>query len=281
MAWVQQLIVTGLLLSILSCQGQKASDRDPLSASYQKIDQGDYDGAIAQLEELRTKDSRPAVKSALASAYAARAGLKVEKLWNFVKALNAPQITEEMVQKSTNFIQAQETITKNAILLGASSENDLHQMAKSMAAFEEYRSKTESLPYIAADKRIDLARGAEVLRGAETKGAHLYRAVLNLVFLRSELQDGFQYWDEVTERLKKLNPLDQKNPMNKQILCSIEITKFQGWLVTQFELVSEISLDIRIAFPSKAQEMIKFANSVQKYQQEIPRFQRTLYPKGC
>lgn len=281
MNWNLKLFFSLLLLFIFSCQGQRASDRDPLNESYQKIDQGDFDGAIANLEDLRSRDFRPQVAQALASAYAARAGFKIANLWNFVKNLSTPPITEQLVQKNKNFLQSQEVISKNSILLGSLSEKDLQQAAQSMAAFEEYRSKIESLPYISADKRIDLTRGAQVLRHVETKGAHLYRAILNLVYLRSELQDGSKYWDDVNELLKKLTPEDQKNSNNKKILCSVEITKFQEWLVLQFDVVSEISLDIKFAYPSKSKEMIEFDSSVKKYRKEVPNLQRTLYPKGC
>lgn len=283
MAWVQKLCLPFLFASMLSCQGQKASDRDPLSDSYQKIDKGDYNGAISELEELRTKDSRPQVKSALASAYAARAGLKVEKLWNFVKALSAPPVTEESIKKSPNFLQSQDLFSKNAAVLGPAAKSELDQLAKSMAAFEEYRSKTESLPYIAVERRNDLRLAAAVLKGADTKGDHLYRAVLNLVYLRSELQDGFKYWNDVNEELKKLHPEDRKNAQNKEILCNVKISDFQEWLDSQFDQVSDISEDIRFAFPSKAEEMIAFDSSVKKYQQEVPKLQHTLFPnsKDC
>ncbi len=283
MAWVYQLLIAILLMVNLSCQGQKASDRDPLADSNQKIDRGDYDGAIAQLEELQTKDFRPIVKSTLASAYAARAGLKVEKLWNFVNALNSPPITVESVKSSPTFLQSKDLISKNATALGKNSENELNQLAQSMAAFQEYRSKIDSLPYIALDKRSDLKRGAAVLKGAETKGAHLYRAILNLVYLRSDLQDGFKYWDDVNGELKKLDIADGKNPRNKQILCSVKISDFQEWLNGQFDQITEISEDIRFAFPSKAAEMIAFDQSVKKYQDEVPHLEHTLFPhsKEC
>ena len=280
MALIYQLLIAVLLMASLSCQGQKASDRDPLADSNQKIDRGDYDGAIAALEELQTKDARPVVKSALASAYAARAGLKVEKLWNFVKTLNSPPITEESVKSSPDFLQSKDLISKNALILGKNSESELDQLAKSMAAFQSYRQKIESLPYIALEKRHDLKRGAAVLKGAETKGAHLYRAILNLVYLRSDLQDGFKYWEDVNTELKKLDLVDRKNPKNKLILCSIKISEFQDWLVGQFEQITEISEDIRFAFPSKANEMIAFDKSVKKYQEEVPRLEHTLFPNS-
>lgn len=277
MAWVYQLFIAVLFLSNLSCQGQKAADRDPLADSNQKIDKGDYDGAIAQLEELRTKDARPLVKSALASAYAGRAGLKVEKLWDFVKALNAPPVTEESVKKSSVFLQSQDVISKNALVLGKGSENELEQLAQSMAAFQEYRLKIESLPYIPQNKRNDLRLGAAVLKDADSKGAHLYRAILNLVFLRSELQDGFKYWGDVSEELKKLDSENRKNPKNKQILCSVKISEFQDWLDQQFDRVTDISEDLRFSFPSKSEEMIAFDKSIKKYQDEVPRLEHTLF----
>ncbi len=280
MALIYQLLMAVLFIATLSCQGQKASDRDPLADANQKIDRGDYDGAIAALEELQTRDTRPVVKSALASAYAGRAGLKIEKLWNFVKTLNSPPVTEESVKSSPDFLQSKDLISKNALILGKNSENELDQLAKSMAAFQSYRQKIESLPYIALNKRHDLRRGAAVLKGAETKGAHLYRAILNLVYLRSDLQDGFKYWEDVNTELKKLDVGDRKNPKNKQILCSIKISEFQDWLVGQFEQVSEISDDIRFAFPSKAKEMIAFDKSVKKYQEEVPRLEHTLFPNS-
>ena len=49
----------------------------------------------------------------------------------------------------------------------------------------------------------------------------------------------------------------------------------------QFDVVSEISLDIKFAYPSKSKEMIEFDSSVKKYRKEVPNLQRTLYPKGC
>lgn len=282
MAWVQKIVLSALLLlALVSCQGQKASDRDPLSDSYQKIDSGDYDGAIAQLEELHSKDQGPQIKMALASAYAARAGLKIEKLWNFVKALQAPRLTDESIKKSQIFQQMQSLIDKNKSLLNSTAQDDLNQAAKAMAAFEDYRLRLETLPYVTEEKRLDLARASAVLEGSSTKGSRLYRAILNLVNLRSSLKDGFNYWNDVNGELKKLDPELTKNLRNQNILCAVKITKFQSWLSAQFQQLQEISQDIGFAFPSKYQELKEFDTSIQKYKKEIPELDHTLNAKEC
>ena len=271
MVWVQKIVLSIILLiGVLSCHGQKASDRDPLSDSYQKIDSGDYDTAIAQLEELQSKDQGPQIKMALASAYAARAGVKIEKLWSFVKALESPRISEDSIKKNPNYLQIQDVIVKNKLLLGSRGQDDLDQGAQAMAAFEDYRVRIEALPYVSVEKRKDLAKASAVLDGATTKGSRLYRAILNLVDLRSSLADGFEYWNGVSSELNKLSSTDSKNTRNKKILCNVKITEFQGWLQFQLKQLQEITQDIGSAFPSKYQDLKDFDESMQKYQKDLP-----------
>jgi hypothetical protein len=283
MAWVQKIIsfifVALIAIIVGSCQAQKASDKDPLDEGYKKIDQGDYDGAILNLQDLSSRDLRPAVK--LSSAYAARAGVKVDKLWDFVQALKSPPVTDEQVKKNSVYVDNQQLLMTYSSLLGGSLKQNLELLSKVMSAFDLFRSRIESLPYVAYEKRADLVAGAKVLDKVDTKGAHLYRSVLNLVILRSDLKDGGEVWSDLQDRIKEIDTAHAKSAHNQEILCSLQLDKLSDWLGREFDQARGISEDLTVAFPSKSKELIEFDFAVAAYQQELPSMKRSLKPEAC
>jgi hypothetical protein len=250
--------------SLLGCQGQKNEQTDPVTAAHKQIDKGDYTGAINTLEDVHKSDPRPQVKMSLASAYAARAGVKLEQLWTFVEILKAPPITIQVILKHPVYEQTRKFILENALRMPESFKNDLKTVGKTMAAFDLYRARVEMLPYVSEAGRSDLERAVQILASSPTKGSKLYRAVLNLIVLRSDLKDGFNVWE-----------------LGTKDICAIKLVSFPPWLSQQFNRLAEISRDLKIAYPSKANEFISFEAEVEKLQQEMPRLSRALNPEMC
>src|SRR5687768_9268993 len=76
-----------LLFCQMGCQDPTALNEDPMELGYQRLDRGDFDGAIFIFQNEMKQDPHDTVRMALASAYAGRAGVEIHNFWNFVQAM--------------------------------------------------------------------------------------------------------------------------------------------------------------------------------------------------
>src|SRR5688572_19595078 len=106
------------LALLLSCKEKKADDRNRINEGYNRIDQTQYDGAIEYFLELQKTDPREQVRIALASAYAARAGVRAEGFWDFTQMLKGPTVTEKDLKLQHVYLKNQENIEQWSAILG-------------------------------------------------------------------------------------------------------------------------------------------------------------------
>ena len=267
-----------LILSIftLGCQGSRKID--PFQEALQKSDSGDYTGAIAELEELQTTNPSSRVKIALASAYAARGGLVIANFWEFVKAMRGPAVTADNLQTQPFYVHNEKNLDVIAAIIPADTKQNIDQLLLSMAAMQVYRERLGLYPYIKKDGRGDLSRAVDVLGTTADPGARIYRVIVNSVIVRSELDDGFNFWNSVDNQFQDLlqHPLEFG-----RILCSPVTGSLTDWLSHQFDRAKLISADLAISFPSQAVQYTTLAEPVQVYQARLPELQLKLIPQGC
>lgn len=277
------IIYLSLILALFGgCQSRRQSSSDRLDEAYKKIDQGDCQGSLRILEELKNEDpQKPRLNSALASAHAACAGFRVEQLWDFVESLRGSPISEEMIEAQPTTGDYKKSVSVYAKFLSSDLKDDVELLGEILGAFNLYRTRIEKLPFVPMEKRPHLEKGIRVLNASSTRGDRLYRATLQLVLLRSELTDIFLIWGGVQERLQGLNFEKVDDPKNQRILCATEIQFFPVWLKSQFTRVREIGADLMIAYPSKSDQYLPFDQVVQSLEEELTRLAQSLKSENC
>lgn len=272
------LVLLGCLAFLtVGCDTRPISE-DPLDEGIQKIDEGSYDEAIAYLEDLQTRDSRPEVKIALSTAYVGRSGVEFADYWEIVRIMQADPVTDESIRQDSRYTENKERVEPINFLLSSTVRESLDQLFQATTAFRIYLDRVQILPYVEASRRPDLERGIEVLNSVTTPGSRFYRAVLVITLLRSDLDDGFDVWDSIESRLQRALTYPLEAPT---LFCSPVTGDFTEWLLKNFRYADLVSQDLQAAFPSDSEDFKSFSESVQSLQQEIPDIQESLIPRGC
>lgn len=226
-----QLTLIAVLFLTLGCQSKEEPEtrESRLSAGHRLIDQGQWDEAIAYLKKLEQQDPHLHVKLALASAYAGRAGVRIEKIYAFltVKALSPFTLAPAVVR----------------------AESKTQELMQSLA---RYVAHWEKIPELQAAGRRDLEQAVKVLQGQNEPGAHLYAATLRVVLLKSVVQEGLRNWDELQ---------DGK-------ICSDEMRPYYDWALLLLQNLAVISEDLSRAFPEKKAEYQKYRDEFLRLNKE-------------
>ena len=239
------LFILSSLLILSSCQKKddRASDDTQFRKANAYIDKGDYDSAISILSAMKTDSSEPKVSIALASAYAGRAGVKVEKYWNFVVGyqplMNRKPDPDEPPAIDISSLPG--PLPKEALQL-------VKNLNQNIQEFNRIQKKAALIPYVAYAQRPDLVKAIEALTDVETQGAHLYRAILELVLLKSAIEDAARLANHWAK--------------NKFDLCSPDISKTSEWVTYSLHISDQILSDLRGAFPSRTEDFTKMQANV-------------------
>jgi hypothetical protein len=250
------LVIFAAVFLFSACTAQKdiRANEDPLEQAYQKIDKGDYDAAISDLERLVKSDPRPETKQGLASAYAARAGLKIQNYSAFISSFKAPLITTETIKKSPIISEIKKYLDKADQQTVSRRTEELEKIVKTLASIELWFERLEKLPIISGEQRDDLERALVVLDQGDTPGLRLYRAILGLVAIRSDVAEGFTSWNTVSTRLQA----------NQSKLCAVDLKEFALWGSAVIRRLSYTVSDVSVAFPSKKPTLLPAVAETQK-----------------
>lgn len=240
-----------------ACSPRKIDDLgdDPLIEADRAIDRGQYDRAIARLEELSRRDPRPRVRETLASAYAARAGLSVQKYWGFLVGFQAPLLNLERVETSPAVRSARRVLDQLDGHVEADSSRPFGQLARFFGTLELWSDRIDRLPTVPAAKRADVERALTVLKDIPSRGGRLYRALLGLIVFKTDITNGFDKWADVERHLRKLDLARPASPVNQALLCQINVKSFAKWAGGVIARLTVTARDVAVAFPSKASDM--------------------------
>lgn len=226
-----QLTFFVVTLSLLACQSKEEplTRESRLSKGHQLIDQGRWDEAIEYLTKLEQQDPHLHVRLALASAYAGRAGVRIEKIYSFVVVRN---------------------LQPTAVSLAAVRVDQKTQ--ELMQSLGRYAAQWEKIPEVKASGREDLTQGLQVLADQPEAGARLYAATLRVVLLKSVVNEGLLNWQVV----------------RSQKICSDIVQPYYEWALQLLEHLIVISQDLTSAFPEKKAEFSRYTEDLQKLKKE-------------
>lgn len=250
-AFLRWTLIMSLVVGFSGCSNSKddsSSSQNKIEQANERIDQGRYDDAIAILQELRNTDSSPRVAMVLASAYAARAGVKVEKYWGFVVGykplMNTGASKDEFAKPFLDPTLLPSSAPKEAREFLSGLNDNMRELMK-------WQARVSEIPYIERKQRDDLQEAANVLEGADTPGAHMYRALLETILLRSGLDDT----SAIAAKLipKKLN------------LCSKQAKDLLEWVAYCRAVLINALNDAIVAYPDNQKDLARVLEQVQGF----------------
>ena len=215
---MRKIIIFTYILLLLSFVTSCSKNDEPvtreqaLSKGYAMLDAQQYDEAIQYFSDMVSKDPQYHVKLALASAYAARAGVKIETIYSFVTAKNSPTLN----------------IPLKGVTLDQQARDLLKNLGSAVAAWDK-------IPTVDAGSRNDLQNAVDVLTGEEVPGVRLYSAALRAVILKSSVQEGLQNWNITSHRQ----------------VCVHDVKPYWNWALRVLQGLSDFAGDLEGAFPSK------------------------------
>lgn len=210
-------LLVSFIFSLLSCQGKEepVTREKLLSRGFTLMDQGKYDEAIEYFGELAAHDPHHHVKMAWASAYAGRAGIKLEQLYSFIVAKKVEPL--------------------EIALLGLPANK---QTSELMLQLSHYINHWNRVPVVSTEKSKDIYSAVKVLDGVEHSGARLYSAALRVVLIKTSVTVGLDNW-QVSAKKK---------------ICSEDMQAYFQWALNIIDELISLSADLQGAFPERQQE---------------------------
>lgn len=244
------LLLTSTFLVLSACQKKSEQEGDDfkIRQATSQIDKGDYDGAIASMQKLKAQSANPKISMVLASAYAARAGVKVENYWGFTVGYEAllPEVAEKQAELEQNKFFQSETVKGLSKVI---EPKLMTQVNEGFVQLNRIMSRIEKIPYSDREKRVDVQQAVKELTGVKTQGAALYKAILEIVLLRSAIGD---IRDRVTHLTSKsLSP------------CQDDAEELLNWLQYSYQLLANIVADVAEAYPSRKPDLEKVSGILQ------------------
>lgn len=261
-------ITLGVFISIFLLASCQKEDReilkDPLEEHYKLIDKGDYSLAIEKLEELSLVDPRPQVRVALASAYAARAGVRVENYWGFVVGFKAPLMFVEDLKMGPTMESLQRITGQTNGNVNLRELKSLGGAVNTLAVWDRYQERVEAIPVVKEPGALqDLQRGVEVLSMVQTPGGRLYRGLLNLILFKSHLVASEALW----AGLRKV--AEQVAVGKLEALCQLKLEELMVWLPLISYHLGEALGDLSVAFPRERVSLEEARDLLQRISRTI------------
>ncbi|MBX2988977.1 MAG: hypothetical protein KF802_13900 [Bdellovibrionaceae bacterium] len=264
-----------LVLGGCSPKPETPVDKDPVENAYRRLDRGDTSGAIAQLETLMREDPRPEVRDALASAYAARAGVFIDSYWGLISSFRAPVISNDQIRGTGVVARLARILTQLESRPELAGSQGLAQLVKVMASLELWQRRIDTLPVVEGPARQDLFRAMQVLEPTRKQGSRLYRALLGLVWFRSELQDGYHGWGRIEATLQKQDWRKTDPAQGRRILCDINFQQFTEWSARLVSVLGATIEDVTVAYPSKRDELRQAVRESERISRQFENAGRT------
>lgn len=235
-----QLFLTLILLtfSLFACQSKEEPEtrEKALSRGFAMMDEGKNEQAIEYFKNLAQKDPHFHVKLAWASAYANRAGVRIEKIYSF--AVLATKTQDFKVQfQGLSFDRQTEELIKN---------------------INTYLARWNKIPVLDVQARADLQNALDVIRKDQEPAVRVYAAILRLVLLKSVTAEGF-------ESLRVLHG---------EKVCGDQLNVFFDWGMQLLEQLAILSEDLEKSFPKNPESFRDTKNKVRDLQKQAKKLSK-------
>lgn len=237
LALIPALVVFTLIFC--GCGKQQNHNEDTVLKAYRLIDEQRTDEAIELLEgELNKTPNNNEYKSVLASAYAHKAGIKIQKLVPVISQADRLKKLKEKyegIDKKSSFSNQ-----LNKLALNASS-----LFIKLSSMMEAYAS----VPVLSVDQATYLRHAIYILNSigkSATQEDVLYRAILEVVLFKHILSENLigEFMEPATK---------------DELKCRIDLGNLNDTLINLGKLLIDIYNDLGFANPKQAGDMKKLS----------------------
>jgi hypothetical protein len=161
-------LILSVFLVLTSCQKQESSvpRKDDLKKGNQMLDEGKYDQAIRFFTKKLDEDDNRQFRLALASAYAARAGLTRK---DFVAIADVA-------------------------MMKTSAPEEWGDIFKLLFFLQGIKDRWDAIPTVETAAKADLKRALEVLAPSDEPSVRLYSAALRTIYIKATMGDGLDPW---------------------------------------------------------------------------------------
>jgi hypothetical protein len=249
----------GLLLFVsFGCNRshKRRSTDSQVEVAYQLIDEGRYTEAIDLFSYLLQQEDTPTIRLGLASAYAARAGVKVHDYWDLVMPSVRAQPPKSFPSTEKFKSQWQEILLQLPPEHREALQSKAEDVFRAHHEIETLKWRFQQVPLLTrTDQSHDLLEAREIIKNLESKGSHLYRALLTLVLFRYETNQS-------VEKLKFAmgTKLDQTKTrtINTDNPCTSELKDWLNHFPMMLDLMAEFIVDVKVAYPNKLKQLESF-----------------------
>jgi len=254
MKYFQIALISGAFILLSSCGAKPtpvSEENDDVIRSYKLIDAGRPQEAIDLLEpRLRANPKRFVLKTALASAYAARAGLRIPRF--------APLVIE-IVQTGTTVDPEVETKFMErlkSLRMNSAQESRMRNTLRDILGIADIVRRFDTLPDVTSGEVLDVKKAKALLQDipVEERGAHLYRSVLGAVEIRYVLRQEF---------------VPAHFGAKRDGNCEIALKPLARDWSSVVGLANDVISDLQVAIPGQVER-------IQEYAGELERLSRSL-----
>lgn len=266
-----------LVFAMVACNQETQADRieqDPYEIGYSQIDQGQYEQAISTFQQIHSRTPSLRSELGLASAYAARAQIKVDSYWGFVVGFDMPLMSLESLQSSESLARFKNILNqfsneKPYVL----KTKQLQEFVQNLNQLEILLARLNSIPVLTPAQIADVDRALDILKNHSKEKSHAsYRAILGLIVIKTKLVQGFDQWDKIVSDLSQLDFEHPHSEKNKKLLCQVPMKRFKNWYQSVIERVQVLFQDVAVSYPSKqndAFEVQQFLNRIRFEYNEV------------
>ena len=223
------LALTLLTFSFVACQpkAEPETREKALSRGFAMMDEGKNEEAIEYFSKLAQQDPHFHVKLAWASAYANRAGVRIEKIYSFA-------------------VLATKTQDFKAQFHGLTFDRQTEELIKNV---NTYLARWNKIPNLNAEARADLQSALDVISNDPEPAVRVYSAILRLVLLKSVSAEGFENFRQ----------------LNNEKVCGEQLNGFFNWGLKLLDQLAVLSEDLEKSFPKDAEQYRSTKEKVRKF----------------
>lgn len=227
--------------------------------AYQLIEEDKYEEAIELFWALMDQKDTPNIRMGLASAYAARAGVRVESYWDMVLPNKRFQIelprsfkgTEQFKKDWDQFLKNVPTDYQTTLV------RPTEEITKTFQNLETLQWRFRQIPLIETPQQAnDISVARVLVTDLPSRGSHLYRALLTLILFRYEANQSAALLDTLAKQAE--TPL-----------CNNPLQQWLNHLPIPLDLVSEFLEDVKVAFPKKQNDFQTFEREFAKIRSQL------------
>ena len=231
---------------------------EKISTANMQINKSNYTGAVATLREAKKIDPKnPKISIMLASSFAGIANILVADYWGFVVGYE-PLI--DGLKKNEGSLQSFGFFDFSILpsLDEASGIEFWKNIRKFLGQVDFTLAFLQKIPPVNSEQYYYLSLATKELEDVFTPGGRLYRAILNLILLRSS-------FDEMSKHL----PLFVASTKKGSKFCGTEFSFFFNRILKCLDLLPEVMVDLTIAYPKNTNSIQETRNLLVKNKLEI------------